>query len=307
MFTWKYTQDILCANAHKLLDLWHSGQLQATMQDPHLLLELYRATDPILTALVIVAVFTTSHYILSELTRNYSQVDKAWSILPGLYAWHFFIHDYLLKNTINPRLLIASVLITLWGIRLTYNFARKGGYAWSGQDYRYPYILGKIGKIPMAILNFTTVAPFQNLLLLLIVTPLYFSNISSTDINRMDVIAVVSQLFFLFVEAVADEQQYVFQTQKYAMLECVGRSKLKGDYQRGFLSQSGLWKFSRHPNFFSEMGIWWSIYLFSVATVWEHASGWDLWLNWTIVGAFTLTMLFQGSTVLTEVSYKDNV
>lgn len=51
-------------------------------------------------------------------------LDKAWSILPGLYAWHFTIHDYVLHQSFHPRLLAATILITIWGTRLTYNFAR---------------------------------------------------------------------------------------------------------------------------------------------------------------------------------------
>jgi steroid 5-alpha reductase family enzyme len=55
----------------------------------------------------------------------------------------------------------------------------------------------------------------------------------------------------------------------------------------------GVFAYSRHLNFFGEFMQWWSFYIFSVA-----ASG--VWLNWTILGAFLLTLLFQGSTAFTE-------
>jgi hypothetical protein len=56
---------------------------------------------------------------------------------------------------------------------------------------------------------------------------------------------------------------------------------------------SGLWRYSRHPNFFGEVSFWWAIYLFSVADI--HSP-----LNWSIGGTLLLTLLFQGSTAVTE-------
>ena len=56
---------------------------------------------------------------------------------------------------------------------------------------------------------------------------------------------------------------------------------------------SGLFRYSRHPNFFCEQAMWWVYYVFSIA------AGAGV-LNWTIVGAASLTLLFQGSTWITE-------
>ncbi len=66
------------------------------------------------------------------------QVDKLWSILPIYYMWHFAAHGKVsgAEQEFNPRLLIIAALITVWGVRLTYNFARKGGYRWTDEDYR---------------------------------------------------------------------------------------------------------------------------------------------------------------------------
>jgi steroid 5-alpha reductase family enzyme len=127
-------------------------------------------------------------------------------------------------------------------------------------------------------------------------------------------------LLFLGIEMTADEQQYLFQTEKYCLLKYQQlnsstrqQSSGRDDYRRGFLT-SGLFKYSRHPNFFAEMGIWWSVYLFSVSSTislteslqeqpvqWYHFS---TYMNWTLAGPVTLAMLFQGSTWLTEVSKK---
>jgi steroid 5-alpha reductase family enzyme len=147
----------------------------------------------------------------------------------------------------------------------------------------------------MGLLNLTVIAPFQDTLLLLMVSPLYMTNLTFTadeaSLHRTDLLAAALFFFFLVIEMTADEQQYRFQTEKHVLIKL--QHQRSGDYQRGFLT-SGLFRVSRHANFFAEMCIWWSIYLFSVGS-----AG---WLNWTIIGPFTLTLLFQGSTWLTEVS-----
>lgn len=72
-------------------------------------------------------------WIVSELTQNYSQVDKLWSVLPVLYAWILVSGD-------DDRTFIMALLLTIWGGRLTYNFSRRCGYQWppwtGDEDYR---------------------------------------------------------------------------------------------------------------------------------------------------------------------------
>lgn len=348
-FAWESVQPTLCTGIRTVINNIRTFDVHAITEDPSLLLMYYRETDPLVIAIVFMAMLAVIHTVTAELTRNYSQVgellarrlvvvesdsveghiDKAWSILPPIYAWHFAIHDYLNRTFFHPRLLLCAILITLWGIRLTYNFARygmndptvcdiwlnsyyycflfrKGGYEWSGRDYRFVYIHEKIGQVAMSLLNLTFIGPFQNILLLMMTLPLYLSTLATgaTGLNRIDVVASVLFLALLLLEMVADDQQFVFQTKKYALLDfVVDRERLTGDYKRGFLCSSGLWQYSRHPNFFSEISIWWTVYLFSVAAyVGAGSVKWTDCINWTIGGAVVLTMLFQGSTWLTEVT-----
>ena len=72
-----------------------------------------------------------------------------------------------------------------------------------------------------------------------------------------------------------------YQTEKYRRLAA---KEPAGPYARGFI-ESGVWAFSRHPNYCGELGIWWAYYLFGVS-----ASG--AWLNWTLVGPIFLNILF---------------
>ena len=74
-------------------------------------------------------------FCVSSVTGNYSQVDKIWSITPFVYAC-LMVSD--------ARTFLMAVLATVWGIRLTWNFNRRGGYAWppwqGDEDYRWKIV-----------------------------------------------------------------------------------------------------------------------------------------------------------------------
>ena len=231
------------------------------------LVELYEATDPLTTALWVAGGLALLCWVLSLITKEYSWVDRLWSITPPLFA--------------------MAALTVLWGVRLTYNFVRKGGYKAGGEDYRWEEIKQKIGPVWFQVLNATFLAPFQNYLLLLIVVPSYAAyRFIGTPLNALDYAAAIAFVVFFLGESVADEQQWKFQTKKYAAIA-------RGETPSADFITTGLFQYSRHPNFFCEQAMWWTYYGFSIAA----GAG---WLNWTIIGAVLLTLLFQASTGLTE-------
>ena len=106
-----------------------------------------------------------------------------------------------------------------------------------------------------------------------------------------DIVIAAAFLAALVGETVADEQQWRFHQRKAAA---------GGTLEPGFLD-SGLFRFSRHPNFFFEQAQWWILYCFGVsAAVSAGAALWDGWFNWTISGPVLLSALFIGSTIFTE-------
>ena len=247
------------------------------------MIELYRNTDPLISSLWIAGGFALLCWVLSLITKEYSWVDRLWSITPPLFSVHFAGAG----SFEDPRLNLMAALTLLWGVRLTYNFARKGGYKPGGEDYRWEEVQSKIGPVWFQLLNATFLAPFQNFLLLAIVLPSYAAfELRGTPLNALDYAAAALFVLFFLGETVADEQQWRFQTAKYT---AIGRGETP---EADFLS-AGLFRYSRHPNFFCEQAMWWVYYLFSVAA----GAG---WLNWTIAGAPMLSALFQGSTWLTE-------
>ncbi len=247
------------------------------------LVALYQATDPFVTALWASLGFAALCWLLSILTREYSWVDRLWSITPVIYSVHFAAY----VGFSDTRLNLMAALVTVWGVRLTYNYARKGGYAPGGEDYRWEEIQRRIGPKWFQVLNATFLAPFQNVLLLLIAAPSYaaYQHVG-TPLNALDYAAALAFALFFLGETVADEQQWRFQTAKHA-------AKARGETPDADFLTTGLFRYSRHPNFFCEQAMWWTYYAFSIAA----GAG---WFNWTILGAILLTLLFQASTALTE-------
>ena len=97
-------------------------------------------------------------------------------------------------------------------------------------------------------------------------------------------------LLFILTETIADQQQYNFQTKKYKKINL--GEKLDGEFEDGFIS-SGLWKYSRHPNFASEQLIWITYYFFSVSATGKF-------INWSIIGCLLLVILFYNSAKFSE-------
>ena len=227
--------------------------------------------------------FTTAAcFILGLLTQNYSQVDKLWSFLPPIYC--FIV---LLSSPLEPRILLMNTLAWMWGLRLTYNFARKGGYTWEGEDYRWP-VLKKIvnNRLLFEIFNLTFISIFQNFLLLFLACPIYYvASHPTAPLNLWDFVCTLLFVFFFVIEVTADQQQWNFHQEK--------QTKGSAAAKEGFF-QKGLFRYSRHPNFFSEICLWWIFYAFTFAV--RPVS----YLSWPILGTISLTLLINGSTNFTE-------
>ncbi len=245
------------------------------------------------TSIRIMLAIALTCFLVSELSKNYSQVDKLWSITPIVYVWFFAF-----QGGLSPRMILMAILITLWGARLTYNFSRRGGYhviPWRGEEDHRWGVLREIpllkGRFRWVIFNLLFISLYQNALLLLISLPALFAiQEESTTLNRIDVLAAFLIVSFIIIETLADQQQYNYQKEKYRRI--AAKQPLTEGYADGFLSR-GLWKYSRHPNFAAEQAIWISFYLFSVAATGQ-------WLNWSLAGAVLLVLLFFGSSSFTE-------
>jgi len=216
--------------------------------------------------------------------------------LPVIYAW-------ILCS--DARTLLMAIVTTIWGVRLTYNFARRGGYTWppwlGDEDYRWEYILkGHFWKpltrpVAWHLFNLLFISIYQNILLYLIASPSVVAHVavaregtSVPPLGPFDWAAAILIIFLVMIESIADNQQYRFQKRKYDMIK--QGDKRNGDFARGFLT-SGLFSIVRKPNYAAEQAIWISYYLFTISI--------DPW-NWSIIGCILLILLFQGSGWFTE-------
>lgn len=239
-------------------------------------------------------------FVISSATRNYSQVDKIWSIMPVVYCW-IVVTD--------SRTLIMAIVATVWGVRLTWNFYRRGGYKWppwdGDEDYRWKYIQDGFhlsilkNSVVWTLFNFGFISGYQNILLWLIVSPAMVVHIiaaspdcDSSPLNAYDLIAVNLFLMMVFVESIADNQQYAFQTEKHRLMS--EKKLLVGDYADGFC-KSGLFSILRKPNYAAEQALWASFYIFSFAAFQGRR-----WWNPSAIGCALLVQLFSASGPFTE-------
>lgn len=256
-----------------------------------------RIADPRLhhltiTFLIVMVAAALVCFAVSEITFNYSQVDKLWSLMPIVYSLMALV------TFPSPRMWIMFILVAAWGLRLSYNFYRKGGYniiPWKGEeDYRWKIIRDNPslkGRFRFGLFNLLFISFYQHFLIFLFCTPiLMVAKNRNAGLNWLDIIAASLMMLFIITERIADNQLFRFHQLKKKGESTNGQ--YAGSLKKGFLSE-GLWRYVRHPNYSCEQAIWISFYLFSVA-----ASG--KWINITLAGSVLLVILFVGSSSLTE-------
>lgn len=242
-------------------------------------------------------------YVLSFITGNDSWVDRTWSIVPPGFGWFYIWYqkdpivvaapEGSLLPTLPTLLGAFTTVTTIWGIRLTYNFWRRGGYQSGGEDYRWEHVR----KWPMfrnrvvwQIFSFGFISVFQQLLLWAITLPM-LSFPAGQAIAPLNCVTLFAMLTFIAIETTADQQQWNFQNEKRKHAGFKQRAELKEDYARGFLTH-GLFGRSRHPNVWAEQQIWITLYTASMMA-WSTA-------NWSALGCLALVLLTARSCALTE-------
>lgn len=248
--------------------------------------------EALISTVYIVAGVVAYCFVIGELTGNNSQVDKIWSVIPIVYVWNM---TWL--GGMNERMILMSILVTVWGARLTFNFARRGAYNWKfwagEEDYRWEVLRKRPGfnnRFVWMLFDLFFICAYQNTLIFLFTLPVLASlSDNAGALGIMDYLLAALFLTFVIIEFVADQQQYDFQTEKHRRIREVLPLE---EYSKGFVT-TGLWSFVRHPNYAAEQSIWVVFYLFSVVATGE-------WINWTLAGCVLLIILFKGSSDFSE-------
>ncbi len=229
------------------------------------------ATDPYWQFGIADAVATGLIFMLSMLFRNSSFYDPYWSVKPAVVAvWLgvFGVSAMYAAEADPTRVRMVVVLVLLYGIRLTWNWARS----WTGlhhEDWRYVDLQRKTGRAYWLV-SWSGIHYFPTILVFLGCLPLFPALATgSRPFGFLDLIAALVLLGGILLEATADQQ--------------LRRFRLSNKEPQRIL-ESGVWKYSRHPNYFGEMMVWWGIALFGLA------AGGLVWS--TFAGAIAITLLF---------------
>ncbi|MFJ6429563.1 MULTISPECIES: DUF1295 domain-containing protein [Microbacterium] len=245
--------------------------------------------DALLIVIIVAAATSAVCWVLSLITRDTSWVDRAWSIVPVAYVW-IFVAGAFVNGDGSGRVVVMGVLATAWGARLTFNFARKGGYT-GMEDYRWAILRGRMRPWQFQIFNVLFIICYQMALLVLITLPALVAAQHPSALTGWDALFIAAFVAFLVGETIADQQQWVFHQRK---------KQAGGTLAPGFAT-TGLFRYSRHPNFFFEQAQWWAFYAIgATAAVTGGAGVIGGVLNPTIIGPALLTVLFIGSTIFTE-------
>ncbi len=210
---------------------------------------------------LIVLVFMTLAFGISILRKRNDFADIAW----GLGFIVVAVSTLFLSGTYYEKQLLVTALVALWGLRLSgHIYLRNRGRK---EDHRYEDMKKK-WKGNFYVQSYLNVFLTQGLLMLLISIPVIFINSSSdAGFQLLDGLAVIIWFIGFYFEANGD----------YELSEFV-----KNPDNKGHVMQDGLWKYTRHPNYFGEVTQWWGIFLIAVSL----PNG-----VFTIIGPLVITIL----------------
>ncbi len=209
-------------------------------------------------------------WLASVPLRNASIVDIFWGLGFVAVGWLTFV----LNRSASLRPLVLVVAITLWGLRLA------GYLAWrnigKGEDYRYAAMRKYHGKRFWWV-SLLTVFVLQGAVMWIVSLPVQVGQLSEAGLNWLDALGLAIWVVGLTFETVGDIQL----------------ARFKADpANAGKVMNRGLWRYTRHPNYFGDFCVWWGIFLIA-------AAGGQAW--WTIVSPLLMSFFLlrvSGVTLL---------
>lgn len=212
-----------------------------------------------LNALYVILAVGVVAWLFSVAKRNVSFVDSLWSLFFLIGAGVFATA----AQPLSGRGMLVLALVTIWSLRLSiYITARNWG---EGEDYRYQTIRAN-NEPGFAFKSLYMVFGLQGLLAWLIALPLLPAITAQAELTVLDAVAALLWLVGFVFEAGGDYQ--------------LARFKRNPD-NKGRVLDTGLWRLTRHPNYFGDFCVWWAYFLFAVA-----AGGW-----WSIASPILMSVL----------------
>ena len=219
--------------------------------------------DAMMWSAVTVAVLMVSTWLLSLVLVNASIVDIAWGLGFVAVAWTV----RLTVDGNDARQWLLTAMVSVWGLRLAgYLFWRNHG---KGEDFRYRAMRKHWGP-KFGLVSLVTVFVLQGVLMWVVSLPVQLGQARPTP--SVGVLAVIGLVVFavgLMFESVGDLQL----------------ARFKADPQNaGRVMDRGLWRYTRHPNYFGDACVWWGIALVAAETGWGALG---------LIGAGVMTVLLR--------------
>jgi steroid 5-alpha reductase family enzyme len=200
----------------------------------------------VLSGLIAVVALFTALWLVSIVLKNSSIVDMWWG--PGIFL--IGLTYSLTADSATSRSRMVLALLALWALRLAWHIgARNIGH---GEDFRYAKWRRDNGR-RWWWFSYFKVFLLQAVIAWIVALPVYFAIVAPAPVrfSAWDFAASLIVAIGFFFEAIGDEQLRQFKA---------------NPGNKGQVLESGLWRYTRHPNYFGEAVIWWGFGLFSVAT-----------------------------------------
>jgi len=213
-----------------------------------------------LTAAIVILAVVVITWLISLALRDASVIDPVWPL--GFVA--VAITAFIAGDGDEGRRLLLLVLVAVWGLRLSgYLVIRNAG---KGEDFRYAAMREKRGR-NFWIISLVTVFMLQGVLMWIVSLPVQLAAVPDRALGWLAVVGTVMWGIGLAFESIGDWQ--------------LARFRANPD-NRGKVLDTGLWRYTRHPNYFGDFLVWWGIFLIAA----ESGPG-----AWGIAGPLLMTLL----------------
>ncbi|QWC00095.1 DUF1295 domain-containing protein [Mycoplasmatota bacterium] len=202
----------------------------------------------VVPAILMILAYFFIFFVVATIIKNNSIVDIGWGLGFVVVAWSLFFIGDIGVNTIEK--LIVNIMVSFWGLRLFYHILKRN--AFQEEDFRYKKWREEWGKwvVPRAFLQ---VFMLQGLFMYIVGIGVFYINMIEKEVNLilwLFIIGIVIWLIGYLFEVIGDKQLKDFIAKK---------NKDKK------LMTEGLWKYTRHPNYFGEALLWWGILVAVIA------------------------------------------
>jgi steroid 5-alpha reductase family enzyme len=227
--------------------------------------------------LIIIFIYTTVWFAIAVYKKRNDVADIAWG-LGYILICGFLFYTY----PASKVSMLLYTLVTLWGLRLSVHIYTRNKN--KTEDFRYKAWREEWGKY-FYLRSYLQVFLLQGFFLLIIISPVIHAAVElQVKWNAFTWIGLSCWIIGFYFQAVADWQLAVFKSNQK---------------NKGLIIQTGLWKYSRHPNYFGEIMMWWGIFIITIP--FENSF-------YFTIGPLTITLLlvFISGIPMLEKKYKGN-